>query len=489
MSRILLISANREFMPYPVFPLGVAYIESALAQAGQETHVFDVNCHKADRAPRALAAEIARFKPDLVGVSVRNIDNLTYPTSVSYIGEIRLLVETCRRAAPHAPVILGGTGYSLLPVEALEALGGDIGVVGEAEGRIVALVERLENCGFRISDFGPRITDIGGVMYRTGNGIHRTRPATPAELVFPAEGPRRVGPDMKFYRREGGMSNVQTKRGCPFHCSYCTYPLLEGQGFQRRPAEAVADEIERLASDSGVEYLYLVDNYFNFPTAHAEAVCQALVRRRLRVPWSCFAHPAYLDGRLPALMREAGCASVELGTDSGSATMLENLCKEMTPEQILAASRACRDAALPFAHYLLLGGPGETEQTLRETFDLMDRCEPTAVIVMCGIRIYPGTAIERQAREEGLLAPGEGLLEPKFYLSPAVRSTLLARVAEEAKRCSNWVVPGLEIHHSPRLTKWLRWRGYKGPMWDLLGQRRRQKHLKDEGGSMKAENQ
>jgi radical SAM superfamily enzyme YgiQ (UPF0313 family) len=475
MPKVLLISANRELMPYPVFPLGVAYVESALAQAGHETLAFDVNCHEPAEVPCVLTADIERFAPDIIGVSIRNIDNLTYPTSVSYLSDIRALIETCRRVAPRAPVVLGGSGYSLFPVEALEALGADIGVVGEAEGRIGALVERIAECGMRSGECGIRIAEIGGVVYRAGKAIRQTRPATVSELTFPAQGPRRIGLDMDFYGREGGMANVQTKRGCPFHCSYCTYPLLEGRTFQTRPAEAVADEVERLVAEHGVKYLYFVDNYFNYPVAHAEAVCRALVEHRLTVPWTCFAHPAHLDGRLVEWMRKAGCASVELGSDSGSPTMLENLRKEITPDQILAASSACRDAEIPFAHYLLLGGPGETEATLSETFDLMDRCEPTAVIIMCGIRIYPGTAIERQAQKEGFLAPGESLLEPKFYLSPATRSMLLERVADETGRRPNWIVPGLEINLSPRLTKWLRRRGHKGPMWELLGRRRRKR--------------
>jgi len=473
MHRILFIASNRELLPYPVFPLGVAYIETALAEAGHETLVFDVNCHEPDATSAALAADIERFAPDVVGVSVRNIDNLTYPISVSYLGDIRALIETCRRIVPHAPIVLGGSGYSLFPVEVLEALGGDIGVIGEAERRIGALIETTADCGSRTADFGLRIAEIGGLVYRTAHGTGRTRPASLSELTFPAQGPRRGGLNMDFYRREGGMANVQTKRGCPFHCSYCTYPLLEGRAFQMRPAEAVADEIAQLVVDHGVEYLYLVDNYFNYPKAHAESVCRALVERESKVPWSCFAHPGHLDSRLAEQMREARCAGVELGSDAGSPTMLASLRKEMTPDQILEASRACRDAELPFAHYLLLGGPGETEATLSETFDLMDRCEPTAVIVMCGIRIYPGTEIERRAREEGTLAPGESLLEPKFYLSPAVRSSLLERVADEAARRPNWIVPGLEINISPRLMKWLRERGHKGPMWELLGQRDR----------------
>jgi radical SAM superfamily enzyme YgiQ (UPF0313 family) len=475
MSRVFLISANREFMPYPVFPLGVAYVESALTEAGHETRVFDVNCFAPGETAAALGAAVSDFAPDLVGVSVRNIDNLTYPISQSYLDEIRQMIEPCRTAAPDVPIIVGGSGYSLFPEEALAALGADVGIVGEAESRIGRLVERTMGCESRAADCGGNLADIGGVVYREGERIRRTRPATPEELAFPARGPRRVGLDMAFYQREGGMGNVQTKRGCPFHCSYCTYPLLEGRLFQTRPPGRVADEIEYLAAEHGLSYLYFVDNYFNFPTDHADAVCRAMIDRGLTVPWSCFAHPAHLDCRLAETMRRAGCASVELGSDAGSPTMLANLRKDLTCEQILAASSACRDAGLPFAHYLLLGGPGETDDTLSETFDLMDRCEPTAVIVMCGIRIYPGTPIESQALEEGQLAPGESLLEPTFYLSPAVRETVLDRVADESTCRPNWIVPGLEINVSPRLMKWLRDRGHKGPMWELLAERPRRR--------------
>jgi len=474
MTKVLLVSANREFMPYPVFPLGVAYVESALAEAGCETRVFDVNRHRPEQVGGLLAERIGRFRPNIIGFSIRNIDNLTYPISQSYIGEIRRLIETARSAAPASPIVLGGAGYSLFPLEALRELGGDVGVIGEAEGRMGPLVEALVR--------KRPLSTVGGIVYRDGGSFVLTRPATPAETEFPEKAPRRTPFDLDFYGTEGGMGNVQTKRGCPFHCSYCTYPLLEGRRFRMRPPEAVADEFARLVELYGLEYLYIVDSYFNYPTAHAESVCRAIIARRLSVPWSCFAHPAHMTPRLAELMRQAGCASVELGTDAGSRTMLESLRKEMSPEQIVAASSACREAGIPFAHYLLLGGPGETDDTLSETFDLMDRCEPTAVIVMCGIRIYPGTPIELRAREEGLVEVGESLLEPKFYISPQVRSTLLERVADEAARRPNWIVPGLEINLSPRLMRWLRERGHKGPMWELLAFRGRRRRGGPSGG-------
>lgn len=467
MPRVFLISANREFMPYPVFPLGLAYVESALAGSGHETAVFDANLYDPSQAENALANAVERFQPELIGVSVRNIDNLTYPISQSYLDDIRAMISACRKAAPLAPVVLGGAGYSLFPVKALEALGADAGVIGEAEGRIGAVARALIS--------GQTPAEISGVVYREGQSVRQTRRPSSEDLVFPEKGPRRAGLDMGFYGREGGMGNVQSKRGCPFNCSYCTYPILEGRCFQTRPAGAVADEFAELADRHGIGYIYFTDNYFNFPTDHAESICGELIRRKIKVPWTCFAHPAHLGAELADLMRRAGCASVELGSDAGSPTMLAGLNKEMTPDQILAASRACREAGLPFAHYLLLGGPGESEDTLSETFDLMDRCEPTAVIVMCGIRIYPGTPIERRAREEGLLETDDGLLAPRFYLSPAIRDSLLDRVEREAASRSNWIVPGLHINISPRLMKWVRDHGHKGPAWELLEARRHPK--------------
>ncbi len=474
MPKILLISANREILPYPVFPLGVAYVATSLTEAGHSVRIFDVNCFEPESIPFALNKALEQFRPDLIGLSIRNIDNLTFPTSVSYIPEIRALIEVCRATAGDVPIILGGAGYSLFPEEALAALDADLGIVGDAEGRIARVVRVIVEYGLRNADWEK--AGIGGVVYRERSNVLRTPPATASELPFPSYAPDRRGLDLAFYDREGGMGNIQTKRGCPCRCLYCTYPLLEGRRFQTRPAEAVADEIAVLLSQ-GVQYLYVVDNYFNALADHAEAVCRALIARGLSVPWSCFAHPAYLDEPLAALMKQAGCASVELGSDAGSTTMLESLRKDMTPEQILAASNACRGAGLPFAHYLLLGGPGETETTLAETFDLMDRCDPTAVIVMCGIRIYPGTPLEYRAREEGLLTARDPLLEPKFYISPAIRSSLLERVADAASRRPNWIVPGLGINLSPRLTRKLRDLGHKGPMWELLGKRKRAKPL------------
>ncbi|NTW60966.1 MAG: B12-binding domain-containing radical SAM protein, partial [Nitrospirae bacterium] len=137
-------------------------------------------------------------------------------------------------------------------------------------------------------------------------------------------------------------------------------------------------------------------------------------------------------------------------------------------EEIRSASLLCRDFGVDFAHYILFGGPGETEETVLESFALMDEVDPTAVIGMTGIRIYPGTALHRQAVAEGIITRETPLLEPLFYLSSGVRDILCDLVTAEAMKRRNWVVPGLEINMSDAMMKALRHFPVKGPLWKLM---------------------
>ncbi len=123
---ILLISANRERSPYPVFPLGLSYLAGPLAEAGHHLQVLDLCFTKEPDV--AVAEALERFNPGAVVISLRNIDNVTYPGSRSYIDGVKNVVAAC---SAKAPVVLGGSGFSLMPVELLAYLGGDYGVVGE----------------------------------------------------------------------------------------------------------------------------------------------------------------------------------------------------------------------------------------------------------------------------------------------------------------------------------------------------------------------
>jgi radical SAM superfamily enzyme YgiQ (UPF0313 family) len=455
--KILLISVNRERMPFPVFPLGLAYIAKALREAGRQIEVMDL-CFSQE-VSTDLESALRRFQPDLIGISLRNLDNLTYPTSLSYLKGVEEVIEICRQYdSPR--LVIGGSGYSLAPKELLQHFDVDFGIVGEGEEVFLQLVKHLEQ---------------GGPISPSPHLLIKEKPIPPlieGARVFPIKSPDRTFFETRRYLEEGGMGNIQTKRGCPFSCIYCTYPLLEGKKVRLRKTAEVVDEIQRLAEE-GVDYIYFVDDIFNYPPADAEALCREMVRKKIAVKWSAFVNPSFLNETLLHWMKEAGCDGIEFGTDSGSPRMLKNYKKSFTQEDIIQSSGLCSKLMVNQCHYLLLGGPGEDQETIEESFHLMDQLDPTAVIAMLGIRIYPGTELERIALSQGVIRQDSRLIYPHFYISPALEGKLDEIVQEKALARKRWIVPGLEINITQNLMEQIRRFRIRGPLWELVGRMKR----------------
>ncbi len=447
--KVLLVSANRERSPYPVFPLGLAYLAGPLATAGHELAVLDL-CFTGTPETATIEA-LAGFAPEAVVISIRNIDNVTFPLTRSYLDGIREIVALCRKTCP---VIAGGSGFSLMPAEILAALGADYGVAGEGE----EVLPRLLECIGKGSDHSP----LPGVLRRG------ERELTAPLLLEKIGTPNRSLFAVHRYHREGGMANVQTKRGCPFSCCYCTYPIIEGNRVRLRPIAEIVAELRDLVENYGVSYVYFVDDIFNYPPDFAERLCRAITEAHLPLNWSAFINPDFVSAPLLEVMRKAGCDAVEFGTDSGSPRILKSLRKSFTVEAIRASSRLCSESGVDFAHYLLFGGPGEDRDTIQESFALMDEVSPTAVIAMTGIRVYPGTEIHRQALADGVIAPAAPLLDPVFYISPSIRDSLCAIITSLAKRRKNWIAPGLEINVSDAMLEAMRHFPVRGPLWKLM---------------------
>jgi radical SAM superfamily enzyme YgiQ (UPF0313 family) len=451
---ILLLSVNREKMPYPVFPLGLAYLAEALKEEGYTTEVLDL-CFSEDPS-RDLRDTLHRFQPDLVGLSLRNLDNLTYPISVSYLKEVEEVIQVCRRFSS-TKLVIGGSGFSLAPKELLQHLEVDFGIVGEGEEIFLQLVKSLEKRN-PVSP-SPHLLIKGDSFPASVRGAR----------VFPIKAPDRSLFEPRRYLEKGGMGNIQTKRGCPFSCIYCTYPLLEGKEVRLRKTEEVVKELRKLTQDEGVDYVYFVDDIFNYPPSYAEALCREIIRSKVDIKWSAFVNPNFLNENMLKRMKEAGCAGIEFGTDSGSARMLKNYRKSFAVEDIIQSSQCCSKLEINHCHYLLFGGPGEDEETIEESFQLMDRLGPTAVIVMLGIRIYPGTEMERIALSQGVIRKDSNLIYPHFYISPALGGRLEGIVKEKALERNRWIVPGLEINISQNLMEGIRRFRIRGPLWELVG--------------------
>jgi radical SAM superfamily enzyme YgiQ (UPF0313 family) len=456
--RVLLVSANREQIPDPIFPLGLAYIAAAVRNAGHRVEIADL-CF--GRHPlRELRERVVVFRPDVIGVSLRNVDNAAYPLTVDYLSLHREVIDSLHRVS-HAPVVLGGSGFSIIPGAYMDVLNGDWGIPGEGERVFVELLDALQN------NLDP--SGISGLIAGSHTASSVTKQAAvPRRLWAQDLRPARDLFDYAHYVRRGGMGNMQTKRGCVFKCCYCTYPLLEGNRFRTRQAADVVDELEALQRDYGPHPVFFVDSILNFPHGHIEAICEEILRRDLQVSWSCYATPVKLDRHQAGLMARAGCESIELGSDAVDDLQLKHLGKSFDAETVEHANQYCMEAGMNVCQTVIFGAPGETESSVRATCLALRRMNPTAVVAMTGVRLYPGTPLTQLLVSQGHVKAKDIGLLPAFYIDPAVTDFLPVFLQQQAHAAGNWVLPGLVPPLLPASQKILRGLGVSGPLWRLL---------------------
>jgi len=459
--RVLLVSANQERSPDPVAPLGVCYVATAAAQAGHDVRVLDL-CFSTDPAADVDAA-VAAHRPRVIGISLRNVDNCAYPDTVCYLPHYRAVVEACR-AASDAPIVLGGSAFTTMPAHYLTALAVPYGVVGEGEVAFPALLARLAD--------GAGAHGLAGIAARdAATGAVQVAPTAwlPAVDGIRAD---RHWIDSRRYFEQGGMGNLQTKRGCHYKCTFCAYPVIEGRGMRTRHPEGIAAEVATLLDEHGIDQFFVVDSVFNAPRGYAERVCAALAPLGRRIRWSCFVTPGNFSAELLDLMLAAGCQSIDFGTDAGSNTTLRAFRKSFNTDDVRAASAICRARGFPFCHSLVFGGEDETWATVAETIALMDECQPTAVTAMCGVRVYPETPLAQALLARGEVPDVEALYAPWFYVAPGVRDGLAERVREAARARGNWLLPGMKVNDDEGLFARLRGRGLKGDLWRYVSRLR-----------------
>jgi len=446
---ILLVSPNVESLPDPVYPIGLAYIAAALKARRINYRVLDL-CF-VDDYEAAIASAAGDFSPDIIALSLRNVDNVSYPNYVSYLEYYRRVVQSFRKYC-RGRIVIGGSGFALLPEAILNYLNADYGILGEGEFSFIKFIDELEHSKGHQNKSTPQL-----ISYFPGIIENLDDLPIPDRSLF----------DNASYLKWGGMGNIQTKRGCPFNCIYCTYPVIEGKQVRLRSPQLICDEVENIL-ENGIDNLFVVDNEFNYPLDHAEAVCKEIINRNLPIKWSCYANPGFVTPQLIDLMLAAGCTGLEFGTDAANATMLTNMGKNFTVADLENASAICRQSGISFCHSLLLGGPGETMQTVKQTLEAVIKMSPTAAICMIGIRVFPQTKLALIAKEEGMITPGEDYLKPVFYLSPDVNNEILPFIKTFSETHPTWIFPGLNININVNLQKKLRRFGIKGPLWEHM---------------------
>lgn len=444
MSKVFLLSANTTTEPYPVYPLGMGIIAAALQSGGHQVMQFDFLV--AGRSEESLGQALRAFAPDFVSISLRNIDNVDSFTSESqwYLAGARRLVDIVRQQTP-APVIVGGSAFSLLPEEILDYTGADYGVVGEGERLICELLQALETQA-----------EVPAIWRNQGGALQGEELHSPLlESSF-----------VRYYMEHSGTVNLQTKRGCPHSCTYCTYPALEGRAFRLRDPKEVVEDVRNMQRTQQIESLFFTDSVFNDAQGHYLQLAEEMLRADLNIRWSGFFRPQGIGREELELLKRSGLYALELGTDAASDTTLGELRKGFSFEDVLEVNRACVAEELPCAHYIMFGGPGETPETLEQGLDNIALLENCVVFAFSGIRILPRTALRDRAVSEGLLDAGNTLLRPSYYFSPGIDpDTMNARIEEAFRGRRDRIFPPSE--GQKRLAMMNRF-GFKGLLWDKL---------------------
>ena len=407
---MLLVSTNRERQPYPVVPNGLACVASALDGAGHTVRFLDL-CFAKD--PVGRAREVAQtFRPDIVGVSIRNIDNSDAIALRHYTPEARSVLRALRDAAPQARIVAGGAAFGVAPEALFRDLGVDYAVAGDGERASVALISALAA--------GEVVEAIPGLVREKNGTVTFTPPGEDADLDSLPSPALHRWIDLARYQRHGATVPIQTKRGCVYKCVYCTYRNVEGWGYRTRDPELVADEIEELKTKAGVHHFDFVDSTFNSPPGHALRVCEAITRRGLRVQLDTTNFtPAAASSELLAAMKQAGFRSLGITAESASDAVLEKLEKGFNAAKVREVAERVESHGIKTLWIFLVGGPGETRHTLEETlhFARWRLIRGDAVYLTVGLRIYPGTTLHRIAIDEGTVPAGSSLLDPTFYFS------------------------------------------------------------------------
>lgn len=446
--RLLFISANKYTIPYPVYPLGVSYLFTYLTNRlpNYDIRIFDFNNNSID----TFREYMQNFNPDYTALSLRNIDDINFYTQESFIHGYKEIADIVREVVK-TPLIIGGSAFSIYPVELFKLLGPDFGVQGEGEESLYKLLTSLDEEKADLT--------IQGLVHRDGDQIvvnNRTTYLHTPDLSFD---PNLIG----YYWSKAGMVNVQTKRGCPYHCIYCTYPLIEGHHVRTLYPESIIHTLAELKEKHHVDYLFFTDSVFNISNHFNEILARKLIEAKLDFKWGAYFSPHNLTLDQLKLYAEAGLTHIEFGTESLSDITLKNYGKHFTVDEVVRVSNDCNTAGIYFCHFMIIGGYGETEKTIQESFENSKRIENTVFFPYIGMRIYPGTELYRRALAEGYLHADESLLEPVYYIASGIEYETLKSRAEQTGR--RWVFPDEDV---ATVMNRMRKRNRKGSLWHHL---------------------
>ncbi len=357
-------------------PLGLYYIGSLLIENGYTTKIINLADNREN--PVARFQKILKHEhPDIIGFSVTNPN--------------RLNAMDCARAArkifPDATIVFGGPAPTFLSEYFLRACPDiDFIIPGEGEITFLELVTELGKKQHKTFE------QIKGLIFKKGDDLFKT---SPRPYIKNLDG--LVHPSKYFAYQFLAMS-----RGCPGKCSFCGSPKFWGNSIVRfHSAKWFADEVQTLVK-KGITHFYISDDTFTMDKERVIEFCELLMKEKLDITWNAISRTDFIDEDILLAMRKAGCIQLSFGVESGSQKIRKILGKPIQQEKIIEAFALTVSYGILPRAYFIYGSPGETDQTIQESIDLLNTIKPLSAIFYLLV-IFPGTYLYQSAVNKGLL--------------------------------------------------------------------------------------
>lgn len=346
--RVLLMSTPYPLEENPLPPLSLSYLAAALQLEGIDVKILDLLV--ARDSARKIKEVLAEYQPDIVGATCVT---LNYPVASRNL-------KVCKDFDNHIVTMLGGPHASFALNETLLRAGWiDLVVIGEGERTIVELAKTL--------DSGKDIRQVAGIALREDNTVVKTEPRPLIEDLDELPIPARHLLPLSKYHALGNPCTLITSRGCPYRCIFCSGPRLFGRRVRFRNPKLVVDEIEYVNTELGFEQINIVDDTFTINHRHAQAVCDEIMSRNLKLKWCIFARADTVTAELMHSMKQAGCNYVLYGAESASPQILKTIKKGTTLDDLRRGTKIATEAGIDVFNSFIFGLPGETPETARQS--------------------------------------------------------------------------------------------------------------------------
>jgi len=396
-----------------VFPIGLAYIASRIKHK-HEVYCYDPNV--ADNPEKEYPELLEKIAPDVVGLSLRNVDSAVSSSSNWYYPRFVSMLKTIKKKTPASKIIVGGAGFSLFAKEIIRRNPEiDFGIMFEGEESFDRLLSDL--------DHPHRVNNLvfqknGKVFFTERRDTDFKSPFLPARELF----------DIPKYRKKKFSMNVVSKRGCEFNCIFCPNAFLAGYSYRLRSPKSVVHEVEVMKNEFDVETFRFADPTFNCPFEQARGICQELKNRKVEVAWTADFHAAYINEPFMREAVESNCSWFNFSPDGASDNALAALKKDMTVGHIkktMTLAKQIEGASVSYG--FLYNLPAYNKEHVAGLFRLVPKMvhylgQKLAGVYFTKIRVYPHSKIYDQAVNEGLITQETDILKPVYYPGAAACS-------------------------------------------------------------------